>query len=61
MYDSSKAMLDIAASKSCEIDTEILVGDEELLLFNENYFDAVISNLSLHWTNDLPGVFIQVR
>ncbi|CAG8662253.1 12422_t:CDS:2, partial [Racocetra fulgida] len=28
--------------------------DEELLPFKENSLEAVISNLSLHWVNDLP-------
>lgn len=34
------------------------VGDEEELLQNvpRNSFDAVVSCLSLHWVNDLPGM-----
>ena len=35
--------------------------DEEWLPFAENSFDLVMSNLSLHWTNDLPGALAQVR
>lgn len=35
--------------------------DEEFLPFQNSKFDLVISNLSLHWVNDLPGVFAQVR
>lgn len=38
-----------------------VVADEELLPFRENAFDAVFSNLSLHWVNDLPGALIQIR
>jgi NADH dehydrogenase [ubiquinone] 1 alpha subcomplex assembly factor 5 len=38
-----------------------LVADEELLPFKEQCFDAVLSNLSLHWVNDLPGALAQVR
>ena len=35
--------------------------DEEWLPFAPHSFDLVIANLSLHWVNDLPGVFSQVR
>lgn len=34
--------------------------DEELFDFEENSLDLVISNLSLHWVNDLPGCFHRV-
>lgn len=40
---------------------ERIVGDLELLPFPENSFDAVVSNLSLHWVNDLPGTLIQAQ
>jgi len=35
--------------------------DEELLPFGEQTFDLVLSNLSLHWVNDLPGALAQAR
>lgn len=35
--------------------------DEEILPFAKGSFDLVISNLSLHSMNDLPGTFIQLR
>ena len=38
-----------------------LVADEELLPFKEHSFDAILSNLSLHWVNDLPGALAQIR
>jgi NADH dehydrogenase [ubiquinone] 1 alpha subcomplex assembly factor 5 len=38
-----------------------LVADEELLPFKEQSFDAILSNLSLHWVNDLPGALAQIR
>jgi SAM-dependent methyltransferase len=38
-----------------------LAADEEFLPFNDGGFDAVFSNLSLHWVNDLPGALIQIR
>jgi NADH dehydrogenase [ubiquinone] 1 alpha subcomplex assembly factor 5 len=38
-----------------------VVGDEELLPFAENSFDLILSGLSLHHVNDLPGTLIQAR
>jgi NADH dehydrogenase [ubiquinone] 1 alpha subcomplex assembly factor 5 len=38
-----------------------LVADEEFLPFAPESFDLVLSCLSLHWTNDLPGALIQIR
>ena len=38
-----------------------LVTDEEFLPFTEKRFDLVLSCLSLHWVNDLPGTLIQIR
>lgn len=36
-----------------------VAADEEALPFAAGAFDLVVSNLSLHWTNDLPGALIQ--
>lgn len=41
--------------------TPILVADEEALPFAPASFDLVLSNLSLHWVNDLPGTLLQIR
>ena len=38
-----------------------LVADEEALPFGPGSLDLVISCLSLHWVNDLPGTLAQVR
>ena len=38
-----------------------VVADEEFLPFAPNSFDLVISNLSLHHTNDLPGALAQIH
>jgi SAM-dependent methyltransferase len=35
--------------------------DEEALPFPEHSFDLIVSALSLHWVNDLPGALIQIR
>jgi SAM-dependent methyltransferase len=38
-----------------------VVGDEEALPFADGSFDLIVSALSLHWVNDLPGALIQAR
>jgi SAM-dependent methyltransferase len=38
-----------------------VVADEELLPFGPGSFDLAVSNLSLHWVNDLPGALLQLR
>jgi SAM-dependent methyltransferase len=38
-----------------------VAADEETLPFAEGRFDLVVSNLSMHWVNDLPGTLLQIR
>lgn len=38
-----------------------LAADDEALPFAEGAFDLIVSALSLHWVNDLPGALIQIR
>ncbi len=38
-----------------------VAADEEALPFADGAFDLVVSALSLHWVNDLPGALIQIR
>jgi len=38
-----------------------VAADEEALPFAPGAFDLVVSNLALHWVNDLPGALIQIR
>jgi SAM-dependent methyltransferase len=38
-----------------------VIGEEEFLPFGANSFDLIISNLNLHWANDVPGALIQIR
>ncbi len=38
-----------------------LCADEEFLPVKEGSLDLVLSNLSLHWVNDLPGALAQIR
>ncbi|MBC8159138.1 MAG: methyltransferase domain-containing protein [Alphaproteobacteria bacterium] len=38
-----------------------VVADEEALPFANAGFDLILSCLSLHWVNDLPGALVQIR
>ena len=55
--DLSPAMARAAASAG----RPTLAADEEALPFGPRSFDLVMSVLSLHWVNDLPGALIQIR
>ncbi|KAM8842853.1 arginine-hydroxylase NDUFAF5, mitochondrial isoform 1-T1 [Synchiropus picturatus] len=55
---SEKSLKDARRS---DIPTRRVVVDEEFLPFKENTFDLVVSSLSLHWINDLPGALTQIR
>lgn len=39
----------------------LVIGDEEALPFGSETLDLIISNLTLHSVNDLPGALIQIR
>jgi len=38
-----------------------VAGDAEHLPFAEGQFGLIVSNLTLHWANDLPGALVQAR
>ncbi|CAM9498829.1 unnamed protein product [Scytosiphon promiscuus] len=44
-----------------DVGTCHVVADEEFLPFPPGSFDLVLSNLSLHWVNDLPGALGQIK
>lgn len=52
--DMSAAMLGASAGPR-------VAADEEFLPFAASSFDLVVASLSLHWVNDLPGTFAQIR
>jgi SAM-dependent methyltransferase len=56
--DLSEAMARRGAASG---NSPAVVADEEFLPFAGRAFDLVISNLDLHWVNDLPGALIQIR
>ncbi|KAI4880082.1 hypothetical protein NFI96_025376, partial [Prochilodus magdalenae] len=47
--------------KQSEMPTHCVMADEEFLPFQENTFDLVVSSMSLHWINDLPGALRQIH
>jgi NADH dehydrogenase [ubiquinone] 1 alpha subcomplex assembly factor 5 len=55
--DLSSSMAALARSNN---GAASLASDEELLPFKEQSLDLVVSNLSLHWINDLPGTLSQI-
>jgi len=46
---------------SPEFPTYKVQADEEYLPFKKNCLDLVVSSLSLHWVNNLPGAFKQIN
>uniref|UniRef100_A0A673G4L1 Arginine-hydroxylase NDUFAF5, mitochondrial n=1 Tax=Sinocyclocheilus rhinocerous TaxID=307959 RepID=A0A673G4L1_9TELE len=46
--------------RKCEIPSHCVLANEEFLPFKENTFDLVLSSMSLHWINDLPGALRQI-
>ncbi|KIO29494.1 hypothetical protein M407DRAFT_168422 [Tulasnella calospora MUT 4182] len=63
MLDLSHRMLHRDPDSEFEVSVNRVHGDEERLLESipRNSQDAVVSCLSLHWVNDLPGALIQAR
>lgn len=63
LVESSKSMLykDMDSEFNKELNLERIVADEENFdipeLSEKNQYDLIISNLSLHWVNDLPEVY----
>ncbi|MTI10919.1 methyltransferase domain-containing protein [Curvivirga aplysinae] len=50
-----------AYAKTANARAASFVANEDLLPVKPESLDLVISNLSLHWVNDLPGAFAQIR
>jgi NADH dehydrogenase [ubiquinone] 1 alpha subcomplex assembly factor 5 len=62
--DSSETLLyrdaNHAFNKEINITRQVL-DDEETLPYEAGSFDMVMSSLSMHWINDLPGVLTQIN
>jgi SAM-dependent methyltransferase len=52
---------DLSAEMAAQAPAPAVAGDEEALPFANGAFDLVLSSLSLHWVNDLPGALSQIR
>ena len=52
---------DMARRAACATGQPTVAADEDVLPFGGGTFDLVLSNLSLHWVNDLPGALWQIR
>lgn len=62
--DTSETMLyrDASLPFNQEVDIERQVlPTQEMLPYEPNTFDAVLSSLSMHWINDLPSVLAQIN
>lgn len=59
--DLAPALLRRAAEAGGAAERLTLAADEEILPFHRASFDLVVSNLALHWVNDLPGCLLQIR
>lgn len=63
LVESSESMLykDLESAFNKELNIERVVADEENFdvpeLLEKNQYDLIISNLSMHWINDLPEVY----
>lgn len=53
--------LEASAAMAARAAGPVVVAEEEMLPFAPGSFDLVVSNLALHWTNDLPGALLQAR
>lgn len=53
--------LDSAPDQARQAPPPALCTDMDTLPFAPHSFDLVIANLALHWVNDLPGIFSQIR
>ncbi|ORX74275.1 hypothetical protein DL89DRAFT_277136 [Linderina pennispora] len=61
--DMMDRLVALNRDKDAEYDVEVerRVMDEEMPQFEPESLDAVVSSLSMHWVNDLPGMMIQIR
>ncbi|XP_076030641.1 arginine-hydroxylase NDUFAF5, mitochondrial [Oratosquilla oratoria] len=61
LADISPAMLEAAVPPESLPFSKVVVDEEQQLPFDDCSLDLVISNLSLHWVNNLPGCLKEVQ
>ncbi|GBE80109.1 S-adenosyl-L-methionine-dependent methyltransferase [Sparassis latifolia] len=63
MLESSEKLLHRDPDTEFDVEVKRIYADEEDLLkvVEPNSQEAIVSCLSLHWVNDLPGILIQIK
>lgn len=61
LFMAAEQLLHRDSDVTYEVPVERITGSEEHLPFAENTFDCIMSSLSLHWVNDIPGTLIQTQ
>ncbi|KAJ2851901.1 hypothetical protein IWW36_000674 [Coemansia brasiliensis] len=61
MCEMSPHALDRDVDTEYDVHVERRVMNEEMPKFEDESLDAVVSSMSMHWVNDLPGMLIQIR
>eukprot|EP00752_Nemacystus_decipiens_P005287 g4795.t1 len=59
--DRGESNRDQGGGSGVDVGTSHVIADEEFLPFAPGSFDLVLSNLALHWVNDLPGALGQIK
>jgi SAM-dependent methyltransferase len=59
LFVEAESSLDMARSDTAQ--RRVVVAEEEAMPFAEGAFDAVLSVMSLHLVNDLPGALLQAQ
>ncbi|KAM7217144.1 hypothetical protein V8F06_007435 [Rhypophila decipiens] len=60
LYRDADTLPDGEVGEGMKLTRQVL-GDEENLPFEPQSFDLVLSSLSMHWINDLPGYLAQIN
>lgn len=61
MCDVCQEILDKSQNPEPEVKVSKIVVDEEKLPFENDSIDLLISCLNLHWVNNLPSTFLQIK
>jgi len=61
MCDVCQEILDKSQNPEPEVKVSKIIVDEEKLPFENDSIDLLISCLNLHWVNNLPSTFLQIK
>ena len=59
--DTSSSSSSSSSGRGKYVTSYSLLADEEFLPFKDGQFDMVLSNMNLHWVNDLPSTLRQIK